>query len=237
MEEKRLFCPDTHFLVAYCFYDDFEVPYLNRQEKKQRRIYEEIRKTGKMITFPCHRSDFDNKLWRTQLFFRDIVLCAKRKSKNRKEFKNEIFRLMKNNFVWESFERFIHVKLPYFSQFVTFDETSFFDAFYKETRKYLIRFNEEVSDIQFNLDDNSPLVIREYDILKGWRQAMNSPQDRDLKLFATCVVYCREYLAEGILYLATEDRDFRKFAKSILDKNLYQRFSVLSANDFLGLIR
>jgi len=39
MKEKRFFCPDTHFLVAYCFYDDFEVPYLNRQEKK-RRVYE-----------------------------------------------------------------------------------------------------------------------------------------------------------------------------------------------------
>jgi len=189
-----------------------------------------------MIVFHCHRWDYHNKLRNTGAFFREVVLYAKRKSSNEKEFKNEIFRLMRNNIKWDSFEQYIHVKMPYFSQAVLLDETQFHNVFYDEIDNYLERFNEELNGIEFDLGDDSPFFHEEYEILKKCRGNMKSPQDRDLQLLAACMIYSRLYLPEGILYLVTEDREFRTFAKSITSKGT-DRFVALSVDDFRNLDR
>lgn len=228
-------CPDTHFLIAYCFYSDSEALHLSLQERRLRTIYKKIKETGKMMTFYCHRWDYHNKLRNTSAFFREIVLHAKRKSSNEKEFKDEIARLMKNNVRWADFEQYIRVKLPYFSQVVLRDETGFYNAFYEEIDSYLEQFNEEVKDVEFDLGNDSPLVHKEYEILKELREG-TSPQDRDLQLLATCTVYSRLYLPEGVLNLVTEDRELRKFAQLVIGKE-NERLLVLSADDFQRLIR
>ena len=166
--EMEYFCPDTHFLIAYCFYNDSESSYLSPQERKLREVYRKIKGTGKMITFHCHRWDYHNKLRNTGTFFREIILYAKRKSSNENEFREEIFRLMRNNVKWDSFEQYIHAKLLYFSQAVLRDETGFYNAFYDEVDIYLEWFNEEVKNIEFDLGDDH-LVQKEYEILKRLR--------------------------------------------------------------------
>jgi ABC-type uncharacterized transport system ATPase subunit len=88
-------------LVAYCFYDDKEVALLDPVEKRLRKMYKEIRETGKMITFECHRWDYYNKVSNASKFLNKVVLHAKRTSKGKEKFKRKIFEEMKNNPKWD----------------------------------------------------------------------------------------------------------------------------------------
>jgi hypothetical protein len=144
MKEGHFFCPDTHFLVACCFYDDQEIELLDRRETKLRKCYKRIRETDNTITFECQRWDYHNKVRNTARFLHEVVLLAKRSSKSKGEFEKKIISEMKNNPKWDRYGVYIRAKLPHFSEFVmTLDESSFIDLFYEEVDHYLICFAEQ----------------------------------------------------------------------------------------------
>lgn len=231
MEESCFFCPDTQFLVAFCFYDEQEAALLDPEEKRLRATYKKLKETEKMITFECHRWDFYNKVANTQRFLHKVVLRARRNSKNSNEFRKKILDEIKNNPIWDRYRTYVRVKLPYFSQFAALDESSFIDIFHEETEKYSLRFINEISSTQFNLSSKDPLVLGEYEKLVQIGESIRCPQPRDLKLLASCIAYCKVFLPEGFLLMVTEDRELRKFAELTIESVSENKLLVLSAND------
>jgi hypothetical protein len=243
MKEGHFFCPDTHFLVACCFYDDQEIELLDQRETKLRKCYKMIRETGNTITFECQRWDYHNKVRNTERFLHKVVLLAKRISKSKGEFEKKIFSEMKNNPKWDRYRVYIRAKLPHFSEFVmTLDETSFIDLFHEELDHYLICFAEQTELTQVSLSSKSPQVLDEYEKLRRFGEKLNQsrgsvtwPQDRDLKLLASCKVYCNEFLPEGMLSMVTEDRALKRFAERVIENIPESKLAVLSADDLIAL--
>jgi len=235
---EQVICPDTHIFISGILFDGADYKVLSRLVKKHINCFSHMENKNIVVLFKAHDKDFSNFLLETLKKFlenmKQSINYAKTKKFSEKEFFNYVQKThLSGHSNGSDFYDYWKYKKNVFSSWIPLARQRIEDNIHDLIWEIHSKFTE-LKKYHFNLDET--YVEAQHNDFSSKQEQGSITKDvqyRDLRIFASCIVYAQKYNPEKPIYFVTGDKNFEKVSKDQKSKLCVNNLVILSIDEFL----